>query len=266
MFRLYGLATDGRAEMNKTMFQEFCVRVNITDNSEARTRPAGMGRVHLRANIDHAQPNGGPWIDFFDRQFMHPKSLRAERERIESEASQNAKAAAAHNDSMDHSLSVKEFIAALVRCAHAKYHNVPGLYHRWLHLIEQNLPNIEQLNEIIKDEVTQVMQWPAVQDLFVRHHNTLELLFLHFSKSDRSERQRGADESMNMTEFASCLKQAHVLGDALTELEVKQIFAAANLDDDLFGPSACMLPTHSPACPLARTLPAADNSLLTLTM
>ena len=38
LFRLYGLASDGRAEMNKTAFQDFCVRCNITNESDAKTR------------------------------------------------------------------------------------------------------------------------------------------------------------------------------------------------------------------------------------
>lgn len=108
-------------------------------------------------------------------------------------------------------------------------------------MIEQNLPDAEQLNELIEDEFKQVMDWSGVEDLFIRHHNTLEVLFLHFSKSDRLDRQRAAAETMNVKEFASCLKEAQLIGDALTELEVKQIFAAVNLDDDLFGSSASML-------------------------
>jgi tetratricopeptide (TPR) repeat protein len=38
LFRLYGLASDGRAEMNKTTFQDFCIRCDITDESDAKTR------------------------------------------------------------------------------------------------------------------------------------------------------------------------------------------------------------------------------------
>ena len=38
-----------------------------------------------------------------------------------------------------------------------------------------------------------------------------------------------------MTEFLKCLKEADLLGDALTELEAKQIFASVNLDDELYG-------------------------------
>lgn len=64
---------------------------------------------------------------------------------------------------------------------------------------------------------------------------------------------------MNIKEFVSCLKEADLLGDALTELEAKQIFASVNLDDDLYGPSVppSLHPSMSACLPTCLNVAAA---------
>ena len=143
IFRLYGFASDGRPEMGMKQFGDFCEDRKITDPTNAKAEAGDMLQIHQRSNIDHTIA-AGRWIDFYDRQFMAPKSLRAERDRIEAESVEkelrSGQDGKLNMEVHDLSMGPKEFINGMIRAAHAKYQgNVPSLYEQWAMFTENNL-------------------------------------------------------------------------------------------------------------------------------
>jgi len=153
VFRIFGEAADGKSEITNGQFQEFAHKRGITD-PHGPDRVA-VSRIHLRSNLEHARA-GTAWINFYDRRFMHPTALREERERINNELSEGpGKKGRARKGSVtgmehDTTMSIKEFLCGMIRCAHAKYDD-SSLYVRWLRFIENNLPQKEELSKFTRN-------------------------------------------------------------------------------------------------------------------
>ena len=218
------LTSDGKPEISSIQFQEYANKRGITDQDNDRTRPDAVSRVYLRCNVDHASA-GSVSINYFDRRFMHPTALQEERERISHELSDH--------DHQEHetTMSMKDFLSGLIRCAHAKY-DEPSLYLRWLRFVETNLPQKEYLMQEADDDVDQVLEWKQVQDVLVKHHNLLEGVFMHYCGGDFSGASSAA-ELISMKQWELFLKEAGLVGGDMTALEGKQIFVNVSLGDDL---------------------------------
>jgi tetratricopeptide (TPR) repeat protein len=251
MFRIYGVAADRTSEredseMNARQFHEFASKCGVMDHSEGSA--ALISRIHLRASHDHARV-GKSWINFYDRRFMHPSHMREERVRIIKELEDKAEEARARGErpadqdafesgqgiatKVRVALPESEFMAALIRCAHAKYHDEPSLHLRWLRFVEEDLPKKEDLMADVEDEIDQVMAWQPVEDVLLKHHSVLGGLFLHYCAADFAGETALAPQLINETEWGVFLKESGLVGPKLTALEGKKIFVKLNLDDDL---------------------------------
>ena len=139
------------------------------------------------------------------------------------------------SDPIDNQMGLLEFIAGLIRIAHAKFKKVPSLADRWDALMSQHIKKYADIGNL-EDDISVMLQWQEMQSVLSSHAQMLQQAFLNYCVSPE-ELAPGMDAQahlMNMKEWMSFLTDAKLLDKQLTVREARGIFVQVNLDDDLF--------------------------------
>jgi hypothetical protein len=139
------------------------------------------------------------------------------------------------SEPVDNQMGLREFIAGLVRIAHARFKKMPSLADRWEAFMRQHVKKYADIGDL-EDEITAMLQWKEVESVLNTHADMLKQAFLNFCVSE-AEMAPGMDaqaQMMNMAEWMGFLTEAKLLDKQLTVREARGIFVQVNLDDDLF--------------------------------
>ena len=136
---------------------------------------------------------------------------------------------------VDNQMGLREFIAGVVRMAHAKFKKMPSLADRWDALFTEHIKKYANIGEL-EDEITEMMEWEEVEEVLETHAAMLRQAFLNYCVSPEEMRpgMDAAAQMMNMPEFMGFLTAANLLDKKLTVREARGIFVQVNLDDDLY--------------------------------
>jgi hypothetical protein len=188
-------------------------------------------QVFGRANEDRAptakesaNPFNTDHVNYFDLSVsLRPKS----REGMEVKEKEKA----------DNKMEEKEFIAGIVRLAHARYsHTYPSLRERVRQLLEVSVkPNAIEHNR--EDAIHDAIQTPAMQTLFASMEEVvLRPVFEYYCAGGVGKGEaKGKGATMSLKEFMLLLENGGLIDHSMTKREAKMIFVHVNMDDDAEG-------------------------------
>ena len=254
LFRRYAVegtvGMDDDEDMGIGQFKNFAKEIQIMNKTDLNA--GAIDRMFIRANQDRSAG-----VDQFNRENMGKVSFRAAHVsgcpccvfpvqidcvlcsfcRLAHGYAQALKElkGATGSDPVDNQMGLREFVAGMVRMAHAKFKKMPSLADRWDAYMTQHVKKYADIGSL-EDEITAMMQWKEVESVLNTHAEMLKQTFLNFCVSE-NELAPGMDalaQMMNMSEWMGFLTEAKLLDKQLTVREARSIFVQVNLDDDLF--------------------------------
>ena len=138
---------------------------------------------------------------------------------------------------VDNQMEVKEFVAGLIRLAHAKFKKLPSLADRWDAFLQDHVQAFADMGNMT-DEISEMLSWPEVVAVIgdPAVANLLAQSFLNFcvSGASASSKNDPTANTMDMPEYMKFLQAAELLDQSLTVREARAIFVQVNLDDDMY--------------------------------
>ena len=133
---------------------------------------------------------------------------------------------------VDNQMEVKEFVAGLIRLAHAKFKKLPSLADRWDAFLQDHVQAFADMGNMT-DEISEMLSWPEVVAVIgdPAVANLLAQSFLNFcvSGASASSKNDPTANTMDMTEYMKFLQAAELLDQSLTVREARAIFVQVNL-------------------------------------
>ncbi len=139
------------------------------------------------------------------------------------------------SDPVDNKMGLKEFVAGMIRMAHAKFKKLPSLADRWDAFMSQHVKKHGHVVSL-EDDISTVLQSEEVKGVLNTHADMLAQAFLNFcvSEEDFAPGMDAQAHLMKMSEWMRFVTAAKLLDDKLTVREARVIFVQVNMDDDLF--------------------------------
>mmetsp|Transcript_71714 Transcript_71714/g.226586 ORF Transcript_71714/g.226586 Transcript_71714/m.226586 type:complete len:678 (-) Transcript_71714:106-2139(-) len=130
----------------------------------------------------------------------------------------------------DNALLFREFIEAIVRIGHHKYHSLPQLERRVHKVLNQNI--IPHAGKVTPDPFVKRMDDHEVRLVLAEHKRGLESLFAYAAELIPDNDPESGD-TVNQREFIRVLQQTECIGSGLSVMEAQRSFKEANFCEEM---------------------------------
>ena len=210
VFRYYcmegSVGKEAAGAMTLLQFSKFSQAAKIP--AKGRVDLGQVDRIFLRANQDRSEGI---------QEILKKKDKKKKKEVV----------------NKDNELVVHEFVAALIRLAHARYREHPSISRRLETLINVNLKTYAMAGAL-DDTFTERMAEPASQLVLQEHRDKNVTIFNAACASDTTIGSDDNDTTMSLQEWLALCKATQLITADFTIREARQMFVQVNLDDELY--------------------------------
>ena len=215
IFRFYCLEgkTGGQdvETMGMAQFGKFCKACTIVDKN---LPISACDRIFLRANQDRL----GDLDDVMSKKLT--KKQAAKKKKMKKAGP-------------DHELEVHEFAAATIRCAHAKYRQLPSVADRYRKLMTDCI----KANSVfdLEDDLSVAVNSVPVVEVMQKHEKGLVRIFNKWCAADATAFTAAEASTMNLPEWMMFLGACNLVGPGgISSRIARSMFVQVNLDDELY--------------------------------